>query len=602
MNLFSFIKSRLSILDIIGQYTTLKKAGLYYKSCCPFHHEKTASFTVSPSKEIFYCFGCHAAGDLISFISKIENCSQIEAAKHLIDRYSISVPEQLNEKNAFTTNFIDKKKYYDLCGFVAQWAHENLRKNNNATSYLINRNINKESIIEFNIGYFPNGLSSMKDLLSFMQKKSFMAQDLINANILQEKNGELFSPFEERIIFPIKDHLGRTCGFGGRIFNEKDVRVKYYNSHDHQFFNKSSILFGLDKAKKYIQSTGYAFLVEGYTDVIAMYQSKYLNTIATLGTACTQEHLKQLAHYTDKLYILYDGDPAGQKAIMRLTTLCWQVNLDLYVIKLTENEDPDSFLRKEGDLHKLIEKAEDIFEFFIQTTASDFSNKSLQNKLIQTKKILELISLVADPLKKDLLLQKGALLCSIPLQTLKDQLKPLSSGALVKPTTDTPTMAALKASSQDEREGKFKGKEFIEISLLEKQLLCAIISNEINISFDDEDLLLKWLDQSIAKFLKKFLELKKINKDIQAKDLFDILNFQEKEELSKYIIEAQINNNNTLKDQLILQFYKKQWKLIIHNVKLEIELAQKIGDMDLVKKLLSKLEANKKIMLYRGII
>jgi len=312
MNLFGYIKGKIAILDVIGTYTTLKKAGLYWKGTCPFHHEKTASFTVSPHREIFYCFGCHAGGDAITFIAKAENCSPMEAIKLLVDRYGLTLPDNL-VTDTDSSSLQDKKRYYELCQQVAHWCASNLAKSPVALSYLLERGMDKTTIEKFNIGYFPGGLLSIKNLIASMQKQNILATDLIEAHIITPGKSVLYSPFEERILFPIKDHLGRFCGFGGRIFKPQDDRAKYYNSRENDYFNKGSLLFGLDVAKASIQQEGSVFLVEGYTDCIAMAKHGFINTVATLGTACTIEHLKILSRYAHTLLIVYDADRAGQE-------------------------------------------------------------------------------------------------------------------------------------------------------------------------------------------------------------------------------------------------------------------------------------------------
>jgi DNA primase len=197
-----------------------------------------------------------------------------------------------------------------------------------------------------------------------------------------------FSPFEERIIFPICDHLGRYCGFGGRIFKEHDARAKYYNSKESAHFIKGSLLFGLEQAKKEMQKSGTVFLVEGYTDCITMAQYGYTNTLATLGTACTLEHLSALARYVQRVFVIFDGDKAGNDAIIRLTKLCWQVDMELYVICLPSGDDPASFLSKQNSLEPFIQQAQDIFLFFIKTLGEGFTNQPLANKLARIRQLL----------------------------------------------------------------------------------------------------------------------------------------------------------------------------------------------------------------------
>ncbi len=382
MSLFNYIKANLSIVDVVSEYVHLKQAGGYWKGPCPFHAEKDASFTVSPDKQIFYCFGCQASGDVIAFIAKTENLSQIEAVHHIIDRYKVAVPNDLLQKvGASSQSIKEKDAFFNICTTIATWAHEQLLRNHHATSYLAQRGLTTEINTLFNVGYFPGGVNNLNAFLKSIAKEGILAKDLLEYGFLMEGRAQLYSSFEERIIFPIRDNLGRYCGFGGRIFKNGDERAKYYNSKESDGFIKGKILFGFDLAKKSMQEREFAFLVEGYLDCITMVQYGYTNTVATLGTACTHEHLKLLSRHIKTLYVLYDGDNAGQNAMLRLTELCWEVNLELKVIQLPPKEDPASFLVGNGDLTPYTLNAQDIFTFFVQALSTNFLQKTLSEKV-----------------------------------------------------------------------------------------------------------------------------------------------------------------------------------------------------------------------------
>jgi DNA primase len=574
MNLFSHIKQRVPIVNVIGEYTTLKKAGMYWKGCCPFHHERTASFTVTPHKEIFYCFGCHEGGDVISFIAKIEHCSPLEAARHLVERYGIAVPEDISFDKK-TESFNEKKSYYKTCAVFAQWCHAQLKKNAEAQKYLVNRDITQESSSSFMLGYCS---TDIRGLLTFAQKEGILAQNLIDAHILKESKMGLYATFDERLIFPIHDHLGNTVGFGGRVFRAGDDRAKYYNSQDHSYFNKGTLLFGLDKAKKSIAQKESVLLVEGYTDLIMMHQHGYTNSVATLGTACTLDHLKQLAHYAEKVYVMYDGDSAGQNAIMRLAELCWEVSCDPYVIVLPKQDDPASYLSTHGSLEKPLAHAHDIFSYVIHNLAEDFKSKSLQGKLAATTKILELISSLPDPLKRDLLLQQASESFMVPLETLTrsimQQKKPLTQ----------PTSA---------------GAPKLVAAPIEKKLFSAILSHKQILTIEDEVLLGLLLDAP----LKKVFDAWSASKNNEGTDLialFERLNEPEKAFISQCITEEP-GDIQLLEPAHLTQIYKKQWKKKVHGVKIKIEEAEKQGAKDQVAQLLNDLNALKTKMLVRGI-
>lgn len=577
-NVFSFIKTQLSITDVVSEYATLKKAGSYYKGHCPFHHERTASFTVSPAKGIFYCFGCHIGGDLISFIAKIEHCSQLDAARHLAERYKIELPKAYRWEKETVEH---KERYFALCNFFTNWCHQQLIKNNQAFNYLEKRGINQETIKRFRIGCFPGGSSSIKDLLEKAQKESFLATEFIEAKILAE-NKTLYSPFENRIIFPISDAIGRVCGFGGRIFMAGDERPKYYNSGENAFFTKGALLFGLHEGKKAIQQSGAVFLVEGYTDCLVMSQHGYINTLATLGTACTPEHLKLLSRYANKLYIVYDGDDAGQKAILRIIPLCWEVDLELFVITLPSQEDPASFLSKGNTLSNFIAQAPDIFSFFLQSLGKGFIQKSLQERIMLTRTFLEIIATLEDPLKQELLLQQAASRFNIPFKTLQEELNRQRTGLKTRSSESFKRKSDVTPKPTPER---------LLLPELEKKLFSAILNKKEIITKDQEEFLIHYLPAPLNTILKKAVLLQEQKTAIL--DLFDHLTEEEKEIVSNLLLESDDTISSPF-SILMKQFQKKQWKIVVNNVTLKIEEAQKKGDKDKVAQILQEFETIKK--------
>lgn len=562
MNIFSYIKSRVNILDIVGEYTQLKRAGHYWKGNCPFHHEKTASFTVSPHKEIFYCFGCHEGGDVIAFISKIEQCTQIEAARHLAEQHSIDLPEEISNETS-SQHSDNKKQYFEICRLVAAWAHEQLRKNSTVLHYVKKRSIDDDRISQFSIGYFPGGLAAIKSLIDYVGKHQILAHDLIKANILAEGKTVLYSPFENRIIFPIKDHLGRSCGFGGRTFKADDERAKYYNSRENEHFNKGSILFGLDAAKQSIKETGVAFLVEGYTDCIAMVQHGYPNTVATLGTACTLDHLHLLARYGHELYVVYDGDNAGRQAVLRLTQLCWQVNIEPNVITLPQGNDPADFLQNGGDLTPLIEQAKDIFGFFIDTAATQFTHKNLHQKLQAAEQLIEIIKKIDAPLKQDILLQKAAVALDLPFESLKSEL----------------TQARLRMrTGQKDREPNPEETPIqapdCEASKLEMKLFFDILNNIKLFNRDNSDFLTTYLSEPLRTILHKLKELQEANPDTDFPALFESLTTHEQQFVSRCLLSHNSDDAGHHFEQLLLQVQRHHWRSVIAKVKKDLAQAK----------------------------
>ena len=582
MSIFSFVKQKLSILDVVGEYVTLKKAGHYYKGCCPFHHEKTASFTVSPEKEICYCFGCHSGGDVIAFISRIENCSQIEAAKLLAEKYGIELPQELASMSAGSLD--NKKKYHQICTLLAGWCHDLLLKSPAILRYLYGRGIDKVCITDYEIGYFPSGLAAVNALIKFMATHHIWAEDLVEANILSKGKSALYSPYEERIIFPITDHLGNHCGFGGRIYKKDDTRAKYYNSRENEFFNKGGLLYGFDLAKESMQKKNALFLVEGYTDCIAMVQHGYKNTAAVLGTACTVEHLKKVARYVNYVYVVYDGDDAGRQAILRLTELCWQVDLDIKIIQLPDGEDPASSLAKGIDMAYLIRKAENIFQFFIRILGDNFTQRPLSQRLQIARKITKIIGNLNDQLKQDILLQDASKVLDLPYSALKSELQ----------YNEVPVKQMEKQDIQPEN---LHNETFDAVPKLEKKIFSAILNNISLLHEQNEPYIYKLLPPILTDILKTVHTLKTAQPDLVFTVLFDRLENAQKIIVSQVLLGSDDAVSLDDFDQLLAQLQKKHWKTIVHDIKIKMESAKQKGNQEEIEQLIHDFSALKQKML-----
>lgn len=604
MSIFNYLKNNLSILDVISEYVPLKPAGNYHKGPCPFHFEKEASFTVSPDKGIFYCFGCHAKGDVISFIEKKENLSAMQAAKYLIDKYQIDLPKEIKQNFSKKGSPFLKNNFFESCNLFAEWANQKLLENKIALDYLKKRNIDLNLIKYFKIGYFPSGARNINNLLHFAGNQKLIAKDLIEAGILIQSRSVLYSPFEERILFPINDMLSRCCGFGGRIFRTKDERARYYNSKDALWFSKGKLLFGFDKAKDSLHEKKYVFLVEGYTDAVAMVKYGYKNVVATLGTACTVNHLKTLSRYVDNVYVLYDGDKAGQNAILRLTQLCWDVNLELTIITLPPKDDPASFLEKNGNLDELINKSRNIFSFFIEIISKDFSSKTLSNKMIAGKKILQLIAKIDDELKREILLQQASKSLEIPITSLKNLA--FKEKAKIQEKGNKKSFT-IKSKKQDTRisNTNISNRKDLEIPALEQKIFSVIINNidKPEKLYVPEDLI-EYFSEYIQSLLKKLNVF--INNNKNFLKLFDqflkTLSERERDWVLATSLKFEQKNNKQTFNELLLLFCKKYWKQIVKDIKNKMLIAQQKKDTARVKNLFKLFSDIKNGIKTRGLI
>jgi DNA primase len=605
MDLFSYIKAELPILDVISGYCTLRQIGGYWKGSCPFHSETDASFTVSPHKQIFYCFGCQASGDVIGFMARTENVTQLEAAKYLIERYKLKVPDDLlDSRFKRTTDHAATERYYDVCEQVAAWAHQQLLYTKAPLDYLAERGISEQQVKSFELGYFSGGLKNMQMCISQLAKKNILVDDLLKYGIVLEGRSYLYSPFEERLIFPIKDHVGRYCGFGGRIFKPGDERAKYYNSRESDGFIKGKLLFGLDVAKKPMQEHESVFLVEGYMDCIAMVQHGYTNTVATLGTACTLDHLKVLARYVTTLYILFDGDKAGQKAILRVTQFCWQVNLELKVVVLPPKEDPDSFLKNGGDLNALVDQAKDIFSFFIASVGADFLRQPMAKKLVMAEKIISLISSVVDGFTRDLLLQQASGVMQLPLDTLKERLRSYQQTNRNKTSHESTESDQIFSAVQEDGNDSIN-KVSDEILLLEEKIFSAILNSIDGVGiFEVHPALLPYFSSRVQRLIERlvaFVAQASFSGTI-FNQFLDSLDQDDHEWVIRVSLMFDQSVSKEMYDQLIMRFCKNHWKNIVCDIKQQMLVAKQNKDNETLTSLLKRFLLLKQGMSDRGLV
>jgi DNA primase len=351
------IKSRLDVVDVISDYVTLKKAGQNWKGLCPFHSEKTPSFMVNPSKQIFHCFGCGIGGDMFAFLIKYENLSFNEALTILAKKSGVSLRKSQSgtispgEKEILLSIYRDARIFYQ----------KNLLKNSEAVRYLETRGIKDRTRELFSIGYAPN---RWDDLSSYLKKKGYREEMIKKAGLVIHGSKGYYNTFRNRIMFPISDQRGTVIAFGGRVMD--DSLPKYLNSPESPIFNKSKVLYGIDIAKGPIKETGFGIFVEGYLDVITMHIYGFSNTAAPLGTALSKEHGKLMKRFTDDVILVFDGDVSGINAAKSGVGILLQSDFNVRVLPLPEGEDPDSFLKKEGKeaFSGFLDRAVSVVDFF----------------------------------------------------------------------------------------------------------------------------------------------------------------------------------------------------------------------------------------------
>lgn len=342
------ILSRIDIIDIIGGFIKLKKRGANFLGLCPFHNERTPSFTVSPSKEIYKCFGCGRSGNSISFLMENEKLSYVEVLRWLANRYNIEVEEtavspevkqlqQVSESLYIINDFAQK--------FFAEQLFETEHGKDVALSYLKDRGFNESIVQEFELGYAPD----KKD--AFTKKalaNQYNPELLQKSGLVIQRNDQLADNYRDRIIFPIHNNSGKIIGFGARLIKSNDKAPKYINTPENELYVKSKILYGMYFARQWVDKSNECFLVEGYTDVLSLHQAGIKNVVASGGTSLTQDQLRLIKKYTKNLTIIYDGDVAGVKAALRGLDMALEEGLNVKLVLIPDKEDPDSYLQKLG--------------------------------------------------------------------------------------------------------------------------------------------------------------------------------------------------------------------------------------------------------------
>jgi len=406
------IKSRIDIVDYIGELVNLKKTGSNYKGLCPFHSEKTASFVVSSEKQIFKCFGCGKAGDLISFVKETKNLEFNEA----IDLLARSCGLELKETNIFVKNSYDKKtKLNEILIIARDYFVENLAKSEEAKLYLEERKLNNDTVKQFELGY---ALNSWDKLSQFFIKKNINLALAVEAGLLREKNQKYYDYFRDRIMFPIYNHRGELLAFGGRTISKDKNEAKYINSPESELYTKGNELYGINNSFKDIKEQNTAILVEGYMDLLSLYSCGFKNVIACLGTAFTVKQAKLLKKFTDNALVFFDGDNAGSTAAEKAFAVLASNGITSNFVSLENKMDPDDATKYYSiqDLKEKLKSAKPLILKIINTKISEAKNINDKNKAISS--ILNLISLFTDELEKTHLVNELSFRSKIPFKEL----------------------------------------------------------------------------------------------------------------------------------------------------------------------------------------
>lgn len=501
------------IISVVGEYIQLKRKGKGFFGLCPFHSEKTPSFHVDPVKQLYYCFGCGNGGSVIQFVMGVENLDYIEAVKFLADKAGILLPEGEDEKYKEIAR--KKKQILKINVEAARFFYEQIEdeKNSFAREYLASRGIKRRTVRKFGIGY------SLKDwdaLYKHLKAKGYDDDILLESGlVLKNKSGGYYDRFRGRIIFPIFDLRGNVLGFGGRVLDNSEP--KYMNSPETMVYNKRKHLYGLNFAKN--SSHKRIIVVEGYMDVISLFQFGIINTVASLGTALTESQGRLLKKYTEEIIISFDADTAGKAATIRGLDILDSIGCNVKVLEMPEGEDPDEFVKKYGAdaFNSLINKSLSLVEYKIKALKSEIDTNNTEGKIIFLNKTADVLSKLDNDIEREMYIKKIAKEYEISQESIYAEvlkrIKPKKGFRAVVTNINTKS-----------RFEKDKGKDEYQRAIKNERILLSLISIDNSLfnlvkdkispeSFEDED------NRRIAKAVFERLN---INKGLVPAELINL--------------------------------------------------------------------------------
>ena len=406
------------IVEVINDYVTLKRKGVNYQACCPFHNEKTPSFVVSPSKGLYKCFGCGKGGNAVSFVMEHENITYPEALKIVAKKYGIEVKEREETEEDVRRNN-NRESMFMLNSWASEYFVNTLHNTDEGISVGLSyfrqaRGFSESTIKKFGLGFCPSGGDKMtQDALRAGYKEEFLLST--GLTLKREEDGRLYDRFRERVMFPVHNVSGRIVAFGGRTLRTDKKVAKYQNSPESEIYSKKNEIYGLFFAKKAIQQQNYAIMVEGYTDVISMHQSGVENVVASSGTSLTTEQIRLLARFTKNITVMYDGDSAGQHASLRGIDMILKEGLNVRVVLLPAEDDPDSFARShsaEEVRNYVAQNSTDFITYKAKLLLADAGNDPIKRSEV-VKDMVQSIAEIPDAIQRSLYIKECAVLMNI---------------------------------------------------------------------------------------------------------------------------------------------------------------------------------------------
>ncbi|MEX0919725.1 MAG: DNA primase [Candidatus Saccharimonadales bacterium] len=430
------IKDRLGVEEVVGEYVQLKQAGHNFKGLCPFHHEKTPSFVVSPDKGIYHCFGCSEGGDIFSFVQKVDGLDFRGALELLARKAGVELPEKSADSGKIKQR---KEKAYEMLEKASKYYHILLSKNETAKDYVIKtRGFSTDTIKTFKLGWSPEKGDS---LVAFLKKEGYQEQEIIDAGLANKRGGRLLDMFRGRIIVPFIDSQGRVVGFTGRVLKDDGNGPKYLNTAQTIVFDKGRFVFGLYQAKDSIRKKDESIVVEGNLDVISSHQAGEDNVVAMSGTAVTTHQLKALSRLSQNIVLAFDADEAGIKATERIIPLAQDVGVNLYIATVPEGKDPDDIIRQDPkQWQKVLQNKDYVMDWLINSLKDKYDLSQAQAKREFTTRISGSLLKIKDAVEKEHYINQVADLVGVAPSAITDKL-----------SATQPTIKKMKSVSEEAR-------------------------------------------------------------------------------------------------------------------------------------------------------
>jgi len=550
------IKNRLDIVEVIGSYIKLQKAGANYKALCPFHSEKTPSFFVSPSRQIWHCFGCSRGGDIFRFVMEIEGVEFGDALRILAQRAGVELKPRSPQWQKFKT---ERQRLYEICELSTKFFEKQLAGSPNgkrAKAYLLKRGISEESIKKWRLGWAPN---QWRSLVDFLLSRGYKKGEIVRAGVAIEKENTVYDRFRGRIIFPIFDLNSQVIGFSGREFLGLGQKAKYINTPNTLLYDKSRALYGLDKAKMEIRKRDYCILVEGNVDLIMASQAGDENTVATCGTALTPYQLRVLKRYSNNLLVAFDMDIAGEAATKRGIELAQSLGFDIRVVRLPYGKDPaEIILDNKKDWKAAIEGAVSIFDFYFDSAFGQADSQTPEGRKKILGILLPLIKRIPNKIEQSDWIQKLSKRLRAREEDIREELGKIKSDG--------------RMSHEDSKESCPPVKKTRREMLEERLALLALKFPQDVAIISDKDL------ELFSPQIRELLSALKKGK-IPKSEVFNILSFRaEMEKLEKKDVQSEMNF-------CINSIRSLNLKEAIDELYLEIKRAEEKGDLKRVEQL-----------------